>query len=153
MMQFKETPPHVEADESQAVELWADSARSESPRAPDWRAVVTLARRNLGLIVATAIIVAVLCALAITLTFNQYVATATVLFDPRNAKVTASEEVLPDIGPDSVAIESVVQVAKSDGFLGALVEREGLLSNPEFGGSGGRPPNAATQRSGRCATG
>jgi succinoglycan biosynthesis transport protein ExoP len=66
--------------------------------------------------------------------FNQYSATATVLFDPRNAKVTGTQEVLPDIGPDAIAIESLVQVAKSDGFLTALAEQEGLSNDPEFAG-------------------
>ena len=68
----------------------------------------------------------IVCAIAVKLLFNQYFATATVLFDPRNAKVTGAQEVLPEIGPDSIAIESLVQVAKSDGFLSALDRARGI---------------------------
>jgi polysaccharide biosynthesis transport protein len=92
-------------------------------------------------IAATTIVVTLLCAIAVKLAFNQYSATATILFDPRNAKVTGAEQVLSDIGPDSIAIESLVQVAKSDGFLSALVDKQELASDPEF--AGGADPKAA----------
>jgi len=60
--------------------------------------------------VSVACVVAVLCVIVAKLIFDQYLATATILFDPRKAEVTGTQEVLPDIGPDSIAIESLVQV-------------------------------------------
>ena len=102
---------------------------------PDIRAFLPFLRRNAVWIAAVAVPVALACFVLVRLIFNQYSATATVLFDPRNAKVTTTQEVLSDIGPDSIAIESLVQVAKSDGFLTALVARLGLADDSEFGGS------------------
>jgi uncharacterized protein involved in exopolysaccharide biosynthesis len=93
-----------------------------------------LLRRNGVWIAATASLAALLCVIAIRLAFDQYSATATILFDPRDAKVTGAPDVLPDIGPDSIAIESLVQVAKSDGFLTALADQEELSKDPEFAG-------------------
>ena len=80
-------------------------------------------------------VTALACFVAIKLLFNQYTATATILFDPRNARVTTTQEVLPDLGPDSIAVESLVQVAKSDGFLSALIARLRLTDDAEFIGS------------------
>jgi uncharacterized protein involved in exopolysaccharide biosynthesis/Mrp family chromosome partitioning ATPase len=117
------------------LELWAAPAGSLLAIMPDFRALLTLVRRNAVWIAAVALLVGLACFVAIKLIFNQYSATATVLFDPRNARVTTTQEVLPDIGPDSIAIESLVQVAKSDGFLTALVDRLRLSDDVEFVGS------------------
>jgi uncharacterized protein involved in exopolysaccharide biosynthesis len=81
---------------------------------------------------AVAGVVGILCLFALWLFFDQYSATALVLVDPRDAKATATQEVLANIGPDSIAVESVVQIAKSDGVLGALVDQQGLAKDPEF---------------------
>jgi len=112
-----------------------DAGDSERAKMPDLSVILAFVRRNAVWIAATALVVSLLCVIAVRLAFDQYSATATVLFDPRNANVTQTQEVLPDIGPDSIAIESLVQVAKSDGFLTALVEKEELSSDPEFTGS------------------
>jgi len=128
---------------ARALELWSESAPPWSLQAQALRATVALARRDAIWIATVALAVAILSGVAFRMIFDQYVATATILFDPRNAKVTSTEEVLPDIGPDSIAIESRVQVARSDSFLAALVEREGLADNPEFAGGA----TAAAERS------
>jgi succinoglycan biosynthesis transport protein ExoP len=119
----------------QPLELWGGPAGSPLAKMPDIRAFLPFLRRNAVWIAAVAVPVALACFVLVRLIFNQYSATATVLFDPRNAKVTTTQEVLSDIGPDSIAIESLVQVAKSDGFLTALVARLGLADDSEFGGS------------------
>lgn len=116
-------------------DLWGDSPLLARAKTFDSEALFSLVRRQAVWIVAVACIVTLLCVIGAKLLFNQYSATATVLFDPRNANVTGSQEVLPDIGPDSIAIESLVQVARSDGFLSALIAREGLTADPEFTGS------------------
>jgi succinoglycan biosynthesis transport protein ExoP len=118
----------------QGLELWGEPGSSSLSRTLDISTILLFLRRNALWIVATTLIVSLLCVVAVKIAFNQYSATATVLFDPRNAMVTGTQEVLPDIGPDSIAIESLVQVAKSDGFLTALAEQEGLSSDPEFAG-------------------
>jgi succinoglycan biosynthesis transport protein ExoP len=122
-------------------ELWGDSSILPRARRLDMPAVALFLRRQALWIVAVACLVAIVCAISVTLLFNQYVATATLLFDPRNAKVTEAQDVLPEIGPDSIAIESLVQVAKSDGFLAKLIEREGLAADSELGGGAAAAPD------------
>lgn len=51
----------------------------------------------------------------------RYAATALVVVDPREQRVTAEQEVLPGIGQDSAALQSLIEIAKSDGFLRPLI--------------------------------
>ena len=118
--------------ETGALELWDEGPGFNLRGLLDPRAILLFLRRNLVLIAAVAAVVTVLCTLALWMLFDQYAATALVLVDPRDVKVTATPDVLPNIGPDSIAIESLVQVAKSDAFLGALVDQEGLAKDAEF---------------------
>lgn len=134
MIPFNATSPAADAGANRALELWDESARPSAVRRPDLAVILSTARRRAALVATVALIVGALFAIGCRLVFSQYVATATILFDPRSAKVTATDEVLPDIGPDSIAVESLVQVARSDGFLASLVEREGLAERPDFGG-------------------
>lgn len=46
-----------------------------------------------------------------------YRATAIVLADPREQRITLQEEVLASIGSDAAVLESMVQIVKSDAFL------------------------------------
>lgn len=57
---------------------------------------------------------------------SKYAATALVMVDPREQRVTKDPDVLPPFGKDDVALESLVEIAKSDGFL------DTLLSLPDF---------------------
>ena len=82
-------------------ELWSDAGDSSSSRAFDLGETSSFLKRNAIWIVATTLIVTLLCVVGAKLVFNQYVASATVLFDPRNSKVTGAQDVLSDIGPDS----------------------------------------------------
>lgn len=65
----------------------------------------------------------------------RYTASALVMVDPRNAKVTTLDEVLPGIGGDTAAISSIAEVATADGALMPLVRAEKLGEDPEFAGS------------------
>lgn len=62
----------------------------------------------------------------------RYAATALILVDPRTPRVTLQEDVLPGIGSDAVALESIVQVAASDGFVAPLFDQLGIADDPEF---------------------
>jgi uncharacterized protein involved in exopolysaccharide biosynthesis len=64
----------------------------------------------------------------------RYTATSLVLIDPREQKVTNEQDVLPGIGQDSAALQSVIEIAKSDGFLGPLIEKLGVANDPEISG-------------------
>ena len=114
--------------------LWSDEGQTGS--ALDLPRLLLFLRRNAIRIALTALVVAMLMISAVFLVFNKYTATALVLINPHNARVTQSEDVLPGIGSDSIAIESLVQVASADTFLGRAVDRLKLMSDPEFAGKG-----------------
>ena len=46
----------------------------------------------------------------------RFAATALVVVDPREQRVTTEQDVLPGIGQDSAALQSLVEVAKSTAF-------------------------------------
>jgi uncharacterized protein involved in exopolysaccharide biosynthesis len=53
----------------------------------------------------------------------RFAATALVVVDPREQRVTADQDVLPGIGQDVAALQSLIEIAKSDGFLRPLLEQ------------------------------
>ncbi|MBR0961350.1 GumC family protein [Bradyrhizobium japonicum] len=53
----------------------------------------------------------------------RYAATALVVLDPRELRVTSDQDVLPGIGQDAAALQSQIEIAKSDGFLRPLIEQ------------------------------
>ncbi|MDK9697126.1 MAG: GumC family protein [Siculibacillus sp.] len=65
----------------------------------------------------------------------KYTASALVMVDPRNAKVTSADEVLPGIGGDSAAIASIAEIATSEGALAPVVAVAKLAEDPEFAGA------------------
>lgn len=68
--------------------------------------------------------------------FKKYTATAVVLVDPRTTKVTRTGGVISNIGGDAIAIESLVQATRTDGFLGAMVDDLNLTKDAFFAGKG-----------------
>ncbi|HLJ71093.1 MAG TPA: ATP-binding cassette domain-containing protein, partial [Roseiarcus sp.] len=115
-----------------ALDLWDDGPPFRFRGLPDPAAFWLFLKRNARFIAAIAATVAILGAIALWLAFNQYAATALVLVDPRDVKATTTPEVLANVGGDAIAVESMVQVARSDGFLGALVDQQGLANDSEF---------------------
>src|SRR4051812_19679894 len=65
----------------------------------------------------------------------RYAATALVVVDPREQRVTNEQDVLPGIGQDAAALQSLVEIAKSDGFLRPLIERLKIASDEDIAGS------------------
>jgi uncharacterized protein involved in exopolysaccharide biosynthesis/Mrp family chromosome partitioning ATPase len=64
----------------------------------------------------------------------RYAATALVFVDPRELHVTADPDVLPGIGQDSAALQSLIEIAKSDGFLKPLIEKLKIADDEEVSG-------------------
>src|SRR5205823_1394205 len=62
----------------------------------------------------------------------RYTGTALLQIETRNTRVTPFEDVVAGIGSDSAAIASIIEVANSDATLQAIVEGQGLTSDPEF---------------------
>src|SRR5689334_13311907 len=65
---------------------------------------------------------------------TRYAATALVVVDPREQRVTNEQDVLPGIGQDSAALQSLVEVAKSDGFLKPLLEQLKIRDDEDISG-------------------
>src|ERR1700704_6870234 len=66
---------------------------------------------------------------------TRYAATALVVVDPREQRVTSEQDVLPGIGQDAAALQSLIEIAKSDGFLRPLIEQLKIQDDPEIAGS------------------
>jgi len=115
-----------------------------------WR---ILWQRRLAVLASVGVAV-LLAALYLAVTKPTYTATASILIDPRDARSTRFESVLPGIGPDSAAVASQVFVIESRDLLMAVFESEGLAGDPEFAdggllsflGSGGTGKDAAFKR-------
>ena len=64
----------------------------------------------------------------------RFAATALVVVDPREQRVTADQDVLPGIGQDAAALQSVIEIAKSDGFLRPLIEQLKIAGDDDIAG-------------------
>ncbi|MDI3560535.1 exopolysaccharide transport family protein [Bradyrhizobium sp. Arg816] len=64
----------------------------------------------------------------------RYAATALVVLDPRELRVTSEQDVLPGIGQDAAALQSQIEIAKSDGFLRPLIEQLKIADDPDIAG-------------------
>src|SRR5690349_18184218 len=64
----------------------------------------------------------------------RYAATALVVLDPRELRVTTEQDVLPGIGQDAAALQSQIEIAKSDGFLRPLIEQLKIADDQEISG-------------------
>lgn len=64
----------------------------------------------------------------------RYAATALVVLDPRELRVTSDQEVLPGIGQDAAALQSQIEIAKSDGFLRPLIEQLRIADDDDIAG-------------------
>jgi uncharacterized protein involved in exopolysaccharide biosynthesis len=96
------------------------------------RSTLLFVRRNLKRIAVVSASVFLLGCLIAALLPNKYQATALVLVDPREQKVTTEQEVLPGIGQDSAALQSLVEIATSDGFLRPVFDQLKVASDGEI---------------------
>lgn len=64
----------------------------------------------------------------------RYAATALVVVDPRELRVTSEQDVLPGIGQDAAALQSQIEIAKSDGFLRPLIEQLKIADDADISG-------------------
>jgi uncharacterized protein involved in exopolysaccharide biosynthesis len=102
----------------------------------DLSEILAFGRRNL-LRISIVTIVLTLCFLVLFSLYPfPYRATALVLVDPRERRVTLTENVLAGIGSDAAFLESVVQIVHSDGFLQPVLEELEVKNDPLFAGAG-----------------
>ncbi|MBI5132964.1 MAG: lipopolysaccharide biosynthesis protein [Rhodopseudomonas palustris] len=96
--------------------------------------VTRFARRNGRKIASLAVMLFALGVLVLWMIPVRYAATALVVVDPREQRVTTDQEVLPGIGQDAAALQSLIEIAKSDGFLRPLVEKLKVANDREIAG-------------------
>lgn len=96
--------------------------------------VVAFWRRNTRKVAALALILLMAGLAILSMIPVRYAATALVLVDPREQRVTAEQDVLPGIGQDAAALQSVIEIAKSDGFLRPLVDELKIADDPDIAG-------------------
>jgi uncharacterized protein involved in exopolysaccharide biosynthesis/Mrp family chromosome partitioning ATPase len=97
-------------------------------------AVAAFVRRNGTKILSLALILFALGCVVLSIVPARYAATALVVVDPREQRVTAEQDVLPGIGQDAAALQSLVEIAKSDGFLRPLIEQLKVADDDEIAG-------------------
>jgi polysaccharide biosynthesis transport protein len=98
----------------------------------DLRSLWLIVRRHVRLI-ATVIVLVLGCAAAGFLVFPaRYSATATIIVDPRQPRVSPSESVLSGIGSDAAAVESQVDLITSSALAKRVIERLDLANDSEF---------------------
>src|SRR3954470_1810246 len=91
-----------------------------------------LDRRKWQLIGITALVFAVTCLFLAQVT-PEYRATATVMLDTRKARVTNTSDVLGGLTADLPVIQTEIEVLRSSGLLGRVVDKLHLERDPEFG--------------------
>jgi uncharacterized protein involved in exopolysaccharide biosynthesis len=65
----------------------------------------------------------------------RYAATALVVIDPREQRVTTEPDVLAGIGQDAAALQSAIEIAKSDGFLLPLIGKLDVAKDADIAGN------------------
>jgi exopolysaccharide transport family protein len=98
----------------------------------DLHSVWTILRRRARLIVAVTLATIALAAAAIVVLPPNYAATTIVLIDPRQPRVTTSEQVLSGIGSDAAAVESQVELIQSSAVAQKVITRLHLDHDREF---------------------
>jgi uncharacterized protein involved in exopolysaccharide biosynthesis len=97
-------------------------------------AVLSFFRDNGRRILAIALGIFALGVVILLLVPVRYAATALVVVDPREQRVTADQDVLPGIGQDAAALQSLIEIAKSDGFLRPLIKRLDVQNDDDIAG-------------------
>ena len=97
-------------------------------------------KRSFLLVLLFALMGALLAAVASAILPNIYTATALIEIQTQPSRVTPFEDVTTNIGPDSAAIASIIEIANSDSVLQTIAEKNDLahdadlISQPLFGG-------------------
>ncbi len=113
-------------------------ARGEAPRpliaSLSAGRALTFLRMNGRRIASIALALFALGIVVLMIVPTRYAATALVVVDPREQRVTSEQDVLPGIGQDAAALQSLIEIAKSDGFLRPLIEQLKVAADEEISG-------------------
>jgi uncharacterized protein involved in exopolysaccharide biosynthesis len=118
-----------ESSGSEPVDRRVAASRPLSPRQ-----LASALRANIRNIALLSLALFLLGFLVLLVFPAKYTATSLVFIDPREQKITNEQDVLPGIGQDAAALQSVIEIAKSDGFLRPLIERLNVANDAEIAG-------------------
>jgi polysaccharide biosynthesis transport protein len=109
----------------------------EGPRALDFDALISVARRQWRT-VAVSILVSVVLGISYVLTaVPKYTASTSVLIDRGNSQVVEQLSTISGVLDDEASVLSQVELLKSEAIALAAVDKLNLQDNPEFMGSDG----------------
>jgi uncharacterized protein involved in exopolysaccharide biosynthesis/Mrp family chromosome partitioning ATPase len=129
---------------AQSWEAPVDRAAEKADRDPaggilTFSGIAVFLRRNGKKIGSLALILFTVGVAILSIFPARYAATALVFIDPRELHVTADQDVLPGIGQDAAALQSLIEIAKSDGFLRPLIEKLKVAEDDDIAGGETNP--------------
>lgn len=99
----------------------------------DLKAVVSLLRRQLRLILATVLLALALAVGYLMVVKPVYTATALVMVDPAQKSLLYAEETPLSVSGENARVESEVEILRSPAVGLAVVKDQNLVADPEFG--------------------
>src|SRR4051794_9184078 len=131
-------PASWEAPADPRAKTFAEAPRPLIASFTPGRAVAFL-RMNGRRIASIALALFALGIVVLMIVPTRYAATALVVIDPREQRVTAEQDVLPGIGQDAAALQSLIEIARSDGFLRPLIDGLKIAEDEEIAGGEKEP--------------
>ena len=107
-------------------------AMSDTTNAIDLREFWRVVRWRARMIALVALGAMAITAAGLALLPPKFKGTTVLLIDPRQPRVTTSEQVLAGIGSDAAAVESQVELIESSELAKKVIAKENLASDPEF---------------------
>ena len=98
--------------------------------------IVRCLRRNARFILSIAVIGTIVAIVGVFSITPKYMATATLLIDPRTTQILKDADVVGRPGTDNGAIESEVELLQSDAAMRRVAQKLNLQNDPEFAAGG-----------------
>jgi len=144
-MMYGNKPAQVTPDRAEGAPSWEAPARTPSGKSASAQPTflkgflavngLTFFRTNARRIAVYSLALFALGVAVLMVLPLRYAATALVVVDPREQRVTNEQDVLPGIGQDAAALQSLIEIAKSDGFLRPLVAQLKIGEDADIAGS------------------
>jgi succinoglycan biosynthesis transport protein ExoP len=102
-------------------------------------AALNFARRQYIVLVLSVLLTTALAVVYLITTPASYTSYAKMIIDTRKVQLFQQQSIMGDLGIDSAAVESQVELLKSQNIAVAVVKANHLTENPDFVGSGSGP--------------
>src|SRR5262245_6800551 len=97
--------------------------------------LTSLVRRRAGIMGLIFTVTMVCGVIYLIVSTPKFLATASLLIDTRKSQLFQQNSVIGDATIDSTAVDSQIEVLKSDTIAAAVVKQLHLATDPEFGGA------------------